>query len=46
MKHPLVVVYSLLGLACLALTYFVHWLFILGAAFALYANQRTLMGKR
>lgn len=45
MKHPLVVAYSILGVACLALSYFVHWLFILGAAFALFMNQRELFPK-
>lgn len=42
MKHPQVVAYSIIGLVCLALTYFVHWLFILGTAGALYANHRAL----
>ena len=40
-----VVVLSLIGLLCLALTFFVHWLFIIGCAIVIWINQKELMGK-
>jgi regulatory protein YycH of two-component signal transduction system YycFG len=40
-----VVLLSLLALICLALTYFIHWLFILPIAVILWINQRELFKK-
>ncbi|MDA3837084.1 MAG: hypothetical protein PF542_05675 [Nanoarchaeota archaeon] len=37
-----VVIYSLLALGFLALTYLVDWLFIIGAVVLIYLNQREL----
>lgn len=37
-----VVIQSLIGLACLGLAFFVHWIFILGCAIVIYLNQREL----
>jgi len=41
-----VVLLSIIVLICLALTYFVHWLFILPVAVILWINQRELFKKR
>jgi len=40
-----VIIFSLLALGFLALTYFVDWLFIIGAAILMYLNQKELMKK-
>ncbi len=40
-----VVVYSLIALVCLALTFFVDWLFIVPAAILMILNQIELMKK-
>jgi hypothetical protein len=40
-----VIIYSLLALGFLYLTYTVDWMFIAGAAILLYLNQRELMKK-
>ncbi|MEK6926307.1 MAG: hypothetical protein AABW50_03445 [Nanoarchaeota archaeon] len=40
-----VVTYSLAALACLALTFFVDWLFIIPAAILMILNQRELFKK-
>ncbi|MFH1308105.1 MAG: hypothetical protein ABIH72_04590 [archaeon] len=37
-----VIVYSLIALGFLALTYLVDWLFIIGALVMIYLNQREL----
>lgn len=42
---PLVIIYSLIALGFLALTFFVDWIFILGAVIMVYLNQRELMKK-
>ncbi len=44
--NPKVIVYSIIGLACLALTYLVHWAFILPVLVIIYLNQRELMRKK
>jgi len=40
-----VVILSLIALVCLALTYFVHWAFIIPIAVILWINQRELSKK-
>jgi hypothetical protein len=40
-----VVAYSVIALGFLALSVFVHWLFILGTGVFIYLNQRELMRK-
>jgi hypothetical protein len=47
MKKPnyKVVLYSLIALGFLILTFTVDWLFIIGAVIMVYINQRELMGK-
>jgi hypothetical protein len=42
---PKVVVYSLIGIAGLVLTYTVHWMFISVTAIMILLNQRELMKK-
>jgi len=41
-----VVLLSIVALICLALTYFVHWLFILPIAVILWINQRELFKEK
>jgi hypothetical protein len=41
-----VIVYSVIGLICLALAFFVHWAFIIGSAIVIWLNQRELSRKR
>ena len=41
-----VILYSLIGLGCIALTFFVDWIFIIGAVIVLWLNQRELMKKK
>jgi len=38
-----VILYSIIALGCLALTYFIHWIFIIPAAILMWLNQRELM---
>ncbi|OGJ15562.1 hypothetical protein A3K73_05235 [Candidatus Pacearchaeota archaeon RBG_13_36_9] len=48
-KHGInwrVVVYSILGLGCIALTFLVDWLFIIGTVVCIYLNQKELNKKR
>ncbi len=40
-----VVIYSIIALGFLALTFLVDWLFIIGAVFFMFLNQKELMGK-
>jgi hypothetical protein len=40
-----VVFYTLIGLIFMALTFLVDWIFIAGAAFIVYLNQRELIKK-
>ena len=40
-----IVLFSILGLGFLALTFFVDWLFIIGAVILVYLNQKELMKK-
>ncbi len=46
MKNPKVVFYSILALGFLALTFFVDWLFIIGAVILMIINQKELMRKK
>jgi hypothetical protein len=41
-----VVAYSLIALGFLVLTYFVDWIFIVGAVVMIYLNQKELMKKK
>ena len=40
-----VIIYSIIALACLALTFLVDWLFIIPAAILAWLNQKELMKK-
>jgi membrane protein CcdC involved in cytochrome C biogenesis len=41
-----IIIFSLIALGCLALTFFVDWLFIIPAAILMYLNQKELMKNR
>jgi hypothetical protein len=41
-----VVIYSIIALGFIALTFLVDWMFIIGAVVMIWLNQRELMGKR
>ncbi|MFH1607626.1 MAG: hypothetical protein ABIA78_00670 [archaeon] len=41
-----VVIYSIIALGFLALTFLIDWLFILGAVILMILNQRELMRKK
>jgi hypothetical protein len=45
LKNPKVVLFSVIALGFLVLTFLVDWLFIVGALILLYLNQRELMKK-
>jgi len=42
MKNPTVVLFSIIALCFLALTFFVNWLFIIGAVVLFFINQKKL----
>ncbi|MCL5730444.1 MAG: hypothetical protein M1165_02665 [Candidatus Pacearchaeota archaeon] len=42
-KNPRIVVFSLLALACIVLTFAVSWMFLIGAVILMLLNQRELM---
>jgi len=44
-KKTKVVLYSLIALGFLALTFLVDWIFIIGAVILMYLNQKELMKK-
>jgi hypothetical protein len=44
-KNPKVVIYSLIAFCFLALTFFVDWIFIIGAVVMMVLNQRELFKK-
>jgi hypothetical protein len=46
MKNPKVVLYSIIALGFLALTFLVDWLFIIGAVILVYLNHRELNKKQ
>ena len=46
MKNPEVVIFSILALGFLALTFLVDWVFIIGAVVLMILNQRELMRKK
>ena len=46
MRSPKVVVYSIIALGFLYLTFTVDWIFIIGAAILMFLNQKELMKKR
>jgi len=41
-----IVIYSIIALGFIALTFLVDWLFIIGAVVLMYLNQRELMKKK
>jgi hypothetical protein len=45
-KHPKVVIYSLIALGFLALTFFASYWFLIGAIILMILNQRELMKKK
>lgn len=46
MANIRVIIYSLIALACIALTFLVDWLFIIPAIILVFLNQRELMKKK
>lgn len=46
MKNPKVVLYSIIALGFLYLTFIVDWLFIIPAVILMILNQRELMRKK
>ena len=46
MKNKKVVIYSIIALGFLVLTFLVDWIFIIGAVILMILNQRELMRKR
>ena len=46
LKNPKVVIYSIIALICLVLTFTIDWLFIVPAAILMYLNQKELMRKK
>lgn len=46
MRNKKVVIYSLIALGFLALTFLVDWLFIIGAAIIMFWNHKALFGKK
>ena len=40
-----VVLYSIVGLECIALTFLMDWMFIIGAVVCIYLNQKELNKK-
>lgn len=45
MKNPKVILYSVIALGFMVLTFLVDWIFILGAVILMYLNQKELMKK-
>jgi hypothetical protein len=45
-RSPRVVIFSLLALGFLVLTFLVDWLFIIGAVVFMFLNQKELMNKK
>jgi hypothetical protein len=45
MKSLKVVIFSIIALGFLALTFLVDWIFIIGAVILAYLNHKELMGK-
>ena len=41
-----VIIYSIIALGFLALTFLVDWMFIIGAVVMMFLNQRELMGEK
>tara|TARA_B100000315_G_C14516073_1_gene559225 strand:+ start:1004 stop:1156 length:153 start_codon:yes stop_codon:yes gene_type:complete len=46
MKNNKVVIYSIIALGFLVLTFLVDWLFIIGAVILMVLNQKELMKKK
>jgi len=46
MKNPKVVIFSVIALGFLVLTFLVDWIFIIGAVVLMILNQRELMEKK
>jgi len=46
MKNPKVVIFSIIALGFLALTFFIDWIFIIGAVILMFLNQKELMKKK
>jgi len=46
MKNPKVVIYSILALGFVALSFLVDWLFLIGAVILMVLNQKELMSKK
>jgi len=41
-----VVIYSIIGLSCIAFAFLVDWMFLIGTVVCIYLNQRELGKKR
>lgn len=46
MKSPKIVIFSILALGFLILTFTIHWMFIIGAAILMILNQKELLKKK
>lgn len=46
MKNLKVVVYSLIALVCIYLTFTINWIFLIGAIILMFLNQKELMKKK
>lgn len=42
-KNKKVILYSIIGLGCVALGFLINWGFMVGAVIAIYLNQKELM---
>lgn len=45
MKRKKVIIYSIIALICIALTFTISWYFIIPAVILMILNQREIMGK-
>ncbi|MDD5699593.1 MAG: hypothetical protein PHH00_00130 [Candidatus Nanoarchaeia archaeon] len=45
-KNPKVVIFSLLAVGFVVLSFAVHWLFIIGAVILVGLNQKEILGKK
>jgi len=41
-----IVIYSIIGLGCIALAFMVDWMFMIGTVICIYLNQKELNKKR
>jgi hypothetical protein len=46
MNRPKIVIFSLIALGFIYLSFTQHWTFIIGAVILMFLNQREIMGKK